>query len=87
MELIKNIAVTDLMIGLFGEHPSLVALVYNAWPYGTLACSVTYYLAGPISYRAALLQVCAITLYLCVICHVFELFRQLLCLLSISDEY
>ena len=62
VELIKNIAVSDLMMGLFGVHPSLVALVYNAWPYGTLACRVTYYIAGPISYIAAVLQVCALHL-------------------------
>ena len=62
VELIKNIAVSDLMMGLFAVHPSLVALVYNAWPYGTLACRVTYYIAGPISYVAAVLQVCALHL-------------------------
>ena len=62
VELIKNIAVSDLMMGLFAVHPSLVALVYNAWPYGTLLCKITYYIAGPISYVAAVLQVCALHL-------------------------
>ena len=62
VELIKNIAVSDLMMGLFAVHPSLVALAYNAWPYGTLLCKITYYIAGPISYVAAVLQVCALHL-------------------------
>ena len=62
VKLIKNIAVSDLVMGLFAVHPSLVALVYRAWPYGSLACKVTYFIAGPISYVAAVLQVCALHL-------------------------
>ena len=60
--LIKNIAINDLIMGLSAVHPSLVSLVYGTWPYGKLACTVSYYIAGPTSYVAAVLQVCALHL-------------------------
>lgn len=49
-------------MGLSAVHPSLVSLVYGTWPYGKLACTVSYYIAGPTSYVAAVLQVCALHL-------------------------
>ena len=60
--LIKNIAVTDLAMGMFGVHPSLVSLLHGTWPYGAAACTIFYYIQNPISYVAAVLQVCALHL-------------------------
>ena len=62
MFLIKNIAVTDLAMGIFGVHPSLASLLHGTWPYGEAVCTIFYYIQNPISYVAAVLQVCALHL-------------------------
>ena len=60
--LIKNIAVCDLAMGVFGVHPTLVTLVYGSWPYGNLGCKIFYYIDGPVSYVSAVLLVCSLQL-------------------------
>ena len=62
MLLIKNIAVCDLAMGIFGVHPTLVTLVYGSWPYGNLGCKIFYYIDGPVSYVSAVLLVCSLQL-------------------------
>ena len=60
--LIKNIAVCDMAMGLFGVHPVLVTLLYGTWPYGVLGCKIFYYIDGPISYVSTVLFVCSLQL-------------------------
>ena len=38
--LIKNIAVSDILLAVFAVHPTLVSLIWDKWPYGTFLCSV-----------------------------------------------
>ena len=38
--LIQNIAVSDLLVAVFGVHPTLVSLMRSKWPYGTFLCGM-----------------------------------------------
>ena len=53
--LIKNIAVSDILVGLVVVHPTLASLVHGTWPYGTLLCYVFGHLYGPMFVPAVLL--------------------------------
>ena len=59
--LIKNIAVSDIAMGIVGVHPTLASLIYGTWPYGTVFCYVFHYLQVPI-YLSAVLLICGLHL-------------------------
>lgn len=55
--LIKNIAVSDIAMGVFAVHPTLASLGYGTWPYGGVLCSVFHYLQVT-TYFSAVLLIC-----------------------------
>ena len=59
--LIKNIAICDLLSGIFAVHPTLASLLYGDWPYGTISCCVFNYLKVP-TFVAAILLICGLHL-------------------------
>ena len=59
--LIKNIAVSDIAMGLVVVHPTLASLIYGSWPYGTVLCCVFNYLQVPV-YLSAVLLICGLHL-------------------------
>ena len=56
--LIRNIAVSDILLALFAVHPNLVSLIWNKWPYGTFLCSMFASL-GNVCGISGILLVCA----------------------------
>ena len=59
--LIKNIAVSDIAMGIVAVHPTLASLIYGTWPYGTVMCYVFNYLQVPV-YLSAVLLICGLHL-------------------------
>ena len=59
--LIKNIAVSDITMGIVAVHPTLASLIYGTWPYGTILCYVFHYLQFPV-YQSAVLLICGLHL-------------------------
>ncbi|XP_063675857.1 C-X-C chemokine receptor type 1-like [Bolinopsis microptera] len=56
--LIKNIAVSDILLAVFAVHPTLVSLIWDKWPYGTFLCSMFASL-GNLCAISGILLVCA----------------------------
>ena len=59
--LIKNIAVSDILMGIVGVHPALASLIFGAWPYGSISCYIFQYLQVPV-YFSAVLLICGLHL-------------------------
>ena len=59
--LIKNIAVSDILMGIFGVHPVLASLIHGACPYGSIPCYIFHYLQVPV-YLSAVLLICGLHL-------------------------
>ena len=59
--LIKNIAVSDILMGLVGVHPTLASLIHGTWPYGTVLCYTLHFLQVPV-YLSAVLLICGLHL-------------------------
>ena len=59
--LIKNIAVSDILMGIIGVHPTLASLIHGTWPYGTVACHIFHFLQVFV-YLSAVLLICGLHL-------------------------
>ena len=59
--LIKNIAVSDILMGLVAVHPTLASLIHGTWPYGNVACLIFHYLQVPV-FLSAVLLICGLHL-------------------------
>ena len=59
--LIKNIAVSDILMGIVGVHPTLASLIHGTWPYGTILCYTLHFLQVPV-YLSAVLLICGLHL-------------------------
>lgn len=57
--LIKNIAVSDMMMGMVGVHPVLASLIHGTWPYGTAFCYIFHYVQVPF-YVSAVFLICGL---------------------------
>lgn len=55
--LIKNIALSDIAMGIFGVHPTLASLVQGTWPYGPLLCNFFHFMQIPV-YKSGVLLIC-----------------------------
>ena len=59
--LIKNIAVSDITMGIVAVHPTLASLIHGTWPYGTVLCYTFNFLRFPV-YLSAVLLICGLHL-------------------------
>jgi len=59
--LIQNIAVSDVLMAVFGILPTLSSLITNKWPFGTLLCYMFHYIKVVATVSSVLL-ICAMHL-------------------------